>query len=157
MIKGILKKYREVISYLFWGIMTTVVSWVTYGIFVSVININNTNIAMVSLPLNVLIANIFSWVCAIVFAFTTNKFWVFCSKSGKVSVFVPELVRFVSARAVTGILEIIAVPLLVGIGMNQNIIGIEGALAKVIVSVVVIILNYIFSKMFVFNVDKKNI
>ena len=83
-------------------------------------------------------------ICAIVFAFITNKLWVFESKSWKRSVWLSELWRFLSARIVTGILEIVAVPLLVGIGLSQTIFGVEGMVAKVLVSVAVVVLNYVF-------------
>lgn len=100
---------------------------------------------------DILISNLLSWVCAISFAFVTNKMWVFCSKSWKKSVVWPELCKFVSARIATGIIEVVAVPVLVAIGLNGTIFGIEGAISKVIVSIVVIILNYILSKIFVFK------
>jgi putative flippase GtrA len=99
----------------------------------------------------VLLSNILSWVCAFLFAFITNKLWVFGSKSWKPAVCLPELGKFFSARALTGVLEIIAVPLLVSLGLNQTVLGVEGMVAKVIVSVVVVVLNYIFSKLFVFK------
>lgn len=64
---------------------------------------------------------------------------------------IPEFGKFFSARAATGIMEIAAVPFLVGIGLNQTIFGIEGMVAKVLVSVLVVLLNYVFGKLFVFK------
>lgn len=150
---NLLEKYREVISYLFWGVMTTVVSWVSYSIFalafkgqVDIVQLFGMEMSMV-----VLIANVLSWICAIAFAFVVNKLWVFESKSWKRSVWLPELWKFLSARIVTGVLEIFVVPLLVGMGLDQTIFGVEGMVAKVLVSVAVIVLNYVFSKLFIFK------
>ena len=58
---------------------------------------------------------------------------------------------FLSARIVTGLFEIVLVPLLVVLGMDQKIGGIEGALSKVVVSIAVVILNYICSKLVIFK------
>lgn len=147
------KQYREIISYLFWGVMTTVVSWATYSIFIILLQDVEYMISLMGLqlPLTVLISNVLSWICAVLFAFVTNKIWVFQSKEWKQQVWIPELGKFVSARVVTGILEMVAVPLLVGMGLNQTILDIEGMVAKVIVSVVVVLLNYVFSKLFIFR------
>lgn len=152
-IKQFLKQYQEIMAYLFWGIMTTFVSWGTYSIFIILLNGFPQEISLFGLQVSVmvLIANVLSWICAVLFAFVTNKIWVFQSKEWKQQVWIPELGKFVSARVVTGILEMVAVPLLVGMGLNQTILGIEGMVAKVIVSVVVVLLNYVFSKLFIFR------
>ena len=130
--------YKEAIDYLFWGGMTTVVSWGSYRSFVL-------------LGTGVFWGNVLSWVCAVLFAFVTNKLWVFNSKSWEGSVLFPELTKFLSSRVATGIFEMIAVPALVAIGLNQTIFGIDGMVSKVLVSVIVVILNYILSKLFVFK------
>lgn len=149
----IIKQHREIVSYLFWGVMSTIVSWGTYSMFAVVFENNTTDIHFfgIETPYVVFVSNILSWVCAVLFAFVVNKLWVFQSKSWKADVWLSEFWKFVSARLITGILEIVAVPLLVGIGMNQTILGIEGMVAKVIVSVVVVLLNYVFSKLFIFK------
>lgn len=150
---ALIKKYQEIIAFLFWGVMTTIVSWGSYSIFTllfreqgRIINILDLKMSMV-----VLLSNVLSWICAILFAFVTNKLWVFQSKSWKAEVFLPEFGKFCSARAFTGIFEIVGVPLLVGLGMSQTIFGIEGMAAKVLVSILVVLLNYVFSKLFVFK------
>jgi len=139
-------QYREAIDYLFWGGMTTVVSWGSYSLFV--VLLGSSALTETSM---VFWANILSWVCAVIFAFVTNKLWVFQSKSWAGNVLLPELTKFLSSRVATGIFEMIAVPALVAIGLNQTIFGIEGMVSKVLVSVVVVILNYILSKLFVFK------
>jgi len=125
--------------------MTTLVSWGSYSIFVSILGDKEWNVA---------VANVLSWICAVVFAYVTNKLWVFNSKSWNVKVILPELIKFLSARVVTGIFEIVSVPLLVELGLDQTILGIDGMVAKVLVSVVVVLLNYVFSKLFIFKKNK---
>jgi len=138
-------KYKEAIDYLFWGGMTTVVSWSSYSLFVLLLE---TSLAETA---TVFWANILSWICAVAFAFVTNKLWVFQSKSWAGAVVFPELTKFLSSRVATGIFEMVAVPALVTIGLNQTIFGIDGMVSKILVSVVVVILNYILSKLFVFK------
>ncbi len=149
----LIKKYREIIAYLFWGVMTTVVSWTSYSLFVILFKngTHATNLFEMSMPTVILVSNVLSWVCAVVFAFVVNKLWVFESKSWKLHVWTVEFWKFLSARIVTGLIEMVAVPLLVNMGMNQTIFGIEGMVSKVFVSVIVVILNYVFSKLFIFK------
>lgn len=141
---SLMQRYREIISYLFWGGMTTLVSWGSYALFALLLQ---------ALPATVVtaIANVLSWICAVVFAFVTNKLWVFNSKSWAVRVWVRELGTFISARLITGVLEIAGVPFLVSIGLDQKVLGVEGMAAKMLVSIAVIILNYLFSKLFIFK------
>ncbi len=141
-IEDLIKKYWEIVSYLFWGCMSTVVSWGSYSIFVLAFDEWEAKIAA---------ANLLSWMCAVLFAYVTNKLWVFKSKSLSLKVVLPEAAKFFSARIVTGIFEIVSVPLLVEFGLSQSILGIDGMAAKVLVSVVVVLLNYLFSKLFIFR------
>ena len=146
------KKYKEIIAYLFWGVMTTIVSWGTYSIFVILFKDLQYEIELfiINCPVVVFLSNILSWVFAVMFAFVTNKLWVFDSKSWERKVVSKELCKFIAARLITGVLEIVGVPLLVSVGINQKIFGIEGIVAKIIVSVAVVVLNYVYSKLFVF-------
>ena len=148
--KQLFIKYTEIINYLFWGVLTTVVSWGSFSLFSIIFNTFLKKTTLV-----VFLANLLSWVCATIFAFVTNKLWVFQSKSWSASVAVPELAKFVSSRMVTGGFELVAVPLLVKLGLNQTVFGIEGMLSKIIVSIVVVILNYLISKIFIFKQPKK--
>lgn len=138
---------NEIIAYLFWGGMTTVVSWGSYAIFSLILN------RFLSDSVAITISNILSWVCAVAFAYVTNKIWVFNSRSWKFQVWWPEMIKFVLARLATGVLEMAAVPLAYKVGLDFPVFGIKGMGAKIIISVVVVILNYIFSKFLVF--DKK--
>ena len=145
----LLKKYifnKEMILYLIMGVLTTVVNMVVYAICVK--------------PLGILIhdktirigtAKLIAWVIAVLFAFFTNKIWVFESKSWAPKVFWRELISFIGARALTGLLEVFGTPFLVSIGLDQTLFGVEGMWAVIIVSVFVIIFNYVFSKLVIFT------
>lgn len=140
------RSHKQPIDYLFWGGMTTLVSWGSYSLFV--LSLQSQALSDSAL---VFWANCGSWVCAVLFAFVTNKLWVFNSKSWAGQVVLGEFTKFTSSRLVTGAFEMIAVPGLVALGLNQSILGIEGMVSKVLVSVIVVILNYIASKLFVFK------
>lgn len=139
-IQELFVKYKEIIMYLIFGVGTTVVNWVIY-----------TVIVMLGKEVNLTIANIIAWVGAVAFAYITNKLWVFESKSWNPKIVWKELGMFLGARIFSGIFEIGLFPVLVWLGMNQAIFGVEGMLAKVVISVLVIVLNYIFSKLLVFK------
>lgn len=138
-ITELMAKYEEIILYLFWGVMTTVVSWGSYAIFAR----------YADFP--VLFANAMSWLFATLFAFFTNKFFVFKSRSMRLKLVLRELTLFVSTRLGTGAFELAAVPLLVWIGMDQTVLGVKGALAKIVASFTVVIMNYVFSKKMIFT------
>lgn len=152
-LKSIAEKYREIIAYLFWGVMSTIVSWGSYGIFVLIFKavFGTPEEESAAAVLITAAAGILSWICAVTFAFFTNKLWVFESRSWKRSVVFAEAARFLSARIVTGIIEMAGVPLLVALGLNQTVFGIDGMVAKIIVSIIVVVLNYVFSKIFIFK------
>lgn len=142
-------KHKEIIMYLIMGGGTTVVNWCSYALFVSILPTTNSD-------MKVLLSNIISWILAVIFAYITNKIWVFESYSWKPKFIVKELTLFVSTRFLTGLLEIFGVPLLIKIGLNQTIFGIEGMISKIFVSILVVILNYIFSKLVIFKKTEEN-
>lgn len=143
-IKELIIKYKEIIIYIIFGGLTTVVNWVVYTLLVHFT------------PLGITVSNAIAWVAAVIFAFVTNKLWVFESRSFAPGVLAKEFVSFTASRALTGVLEIFGVPFLVKIGLSRTIFGIEGAWSKLIVSVTVVILNYIFSKLIVFKNKSQN-
>ena len=130
------KRLKEIVSYLFWGVLTTLVSWLTYSLFIWLTG-------------HVALANALSWVCAVAFAFVSNKLWVFHSKDWSGKTVWREGIKFLSARLVTGVLELVGVPVLAAWG--DSLLGVEGLGAKMIVTVVVILLNYLFSKLIIFK------
>lgn len=146
-IKELFIKYKEIILYIFFGVLTTAVSFISYAVCTKLINFRS-EIAGIAL------SNIISWVCAVIFAFITNKIWVFESHAGGARTIFTEFWKFTASRLFTGALEWFGVPFLVCIGLNQTVLGIEGMLSKLTVSVAVVILNYVFSKIFVFKKNK---
>ena len=137
-VQDMLTKHREAILYVICGGFTTLVSWFTYAVFV-----------WVGLDLNV--SNILSWFCAVLFAFVVNKWIVFESKSLETKKVSIELILFFGARIFTGVLSWILFPILLWIGLDQTILGTEGLIAKIIVTIVEIALNWVFSKYMIFK------
>ncbi|MBQ6321773.1 MAG: GtrA family protein [Lachnospiraceae bacterium] len=135
----LLKSKEEVISYLFWGVVTTVVNWGVYSVCVKF------------LGMSIAVANFIAWVLAVLVAYVSNKLLVFKSRSWELGLVIRELSMFLSARIATGAMEIVLVPALVSLGLNGQIAGVKGAVAKVLVSVLVVILNYVFSKLLIFK------
>ncbi len=146
--KDLFIKYKEIILYIFFGMLTTAVSFVSYGILTKLIHLQS-DIAGIA------VSNVISWICAVIFAFITNKIWVFESRSGGAKTVLNELWKFVASRLVTGALEWFGVPFLVYLGLNQTVFGVKGMLSKLIISAAVVILNYVFSKILVFNKKKR--
>ena len=138
-LKNLIAKYKEIIMYLIFGVLTTVVSLVSYSLFVEL------------LPLGITAASAFSWVIAVSFAFITNKLFVFESRSREVKTVLREALSFFAARIVSGVVEIFLPELLFSVGLDFSLFGVKGLVAKLIVNIIVIIMNYIFSKLFVFK------
>ena len=133
------KKYQEIINYLIVGVLTTVVSIVTYFLFSLVLDIEN-NILFI-------LANVLSWICAIIFAYITNKKFVFNTTTSNKKEEVKVFSMFVSSRITTLLIE------LAFMFITVKVILINDKIAKVVAQFIVIVLNYILSKLFVF---KKN-
>lgn len=127
------KKQKEILLYLFFGGVTFVVSIVSFVFFNSVCHMNE------------LVANIISWVLAVTCAYITNRIWVFQSSADTRQTLMKEIIDFVSGRIVTLLIEeAILLIFVTWLAFNSTII-------KVIAQVIVIILNYIISKLFVFK------
>ena len=152
-IKELIIKYKELITYVIFGVLTTLVNWVTYAVVVKL------SPASISTLTWITVSQAVAWVAGVLFAFVTNKLWVFESKSFTPETVIKEFISFVAARALTGVLEVFGLPLMVTafekLGIQQTVFGIEGMIPKLIISVVVVILNYVFSKLIVFR-KKKN-
>ena len=132
-IKELIIKYKEILLYLIFGVLTTAVSIFSFWLF------------GLFIPSNLyLITNVISWVIAVIFAFVTNKLFVFESKSWNSGV-LGELLRFVGSRVTSGVIE--TVSLLVTV----DILGWNGNIMKLFLAAIVIVLNYILSKFFVFK------
>ncbi len=137
--KALWKKYREGILYLLFGGLTTLVNWLVYILLVNGLSANMT------------LSNAVAWVAAVAFAFITNKRYVFRSQQTGAPALLREIGSFFAARVLSGVVEIVGPALLMKIGLSMPLFGVPGAAAKLTVSVVVILLNYLFSKWFVFK------
>ncbi len=149
-IKKLLKKYEEIILYVIVGAITTAVNWVTYSVFVKFILVK----AIESDDMRMNVSNVIAWVVAVIFAYFANKIFVFKSPSKNMAEELKKFILFVGSRAITGVLEIVGLPMLVKAGLDQTAFGVDGLPAKIIVSIVVMILNYIFGKLLVFRKKK---
>lgn len=142
---------KETITYLIFGVLTTVVSFVSFKIFNVILG-----------EKFYLISNTISWVLSVAFAYVTNKLFVFESKSWKMSVLKTEIPSFVGARVASyfieqGILWLCVSPLKFdGKVFDFLIIKLSGVMtAKLIASVFVVIINYVLSKFVIFKKGKK--
>lgn len=124
------KKYEEIINYLIVGGMTTLVSISIYALFTKCFHINY------------MIANVISWIISVLFAYITNRIFVFKSKSENI---VLEIYQFFKYRIFSFLIEIFLMYVFV------ELINIDDMISKVIVQIIVIVLNYVFSKLFVFK------
>ena len=136
-IKVLYIKHKEIINYLIVGILTTFVSLSTYFLTINVILPEKSD-------LNVQIANIISWICAVTFAYYTNRIYVFQSSS-KNKEKVKEIIKFFTSRILSLIIDMFFMYIL------YSVLKVNDSISKLIVQVVVTILNYIFAKMVVFN------
>ena len=150
LIKKLIIKYRELIIYGLFGVGTTVVNFVAFKLFNTLLGEEQY-----------LISNIFAWFVSVTFAFFSNKIFVFKSESWKFKPLFKEIVSFFSSRVFTFLIEEFGLYLLVdvvGLGAKEiNLISLNISgemISKAIVGVVVVIINYIFSKIFIFKKSK---
>ena len=132
-LKGLIEKYRGFILYAFFGVCTTVVNIVAYYISARVIGLGTVSSTVVA------------WIFAVLFAFFTNKLWVFNSKSWEKKLVVRELSSFYLCRLSTGALDVAIMFVCV------DILGWNDLIMKIISNVIVIILNYVASKFIIFR------
>jgi len=132
-IRTLLVKYWDIFSYLIFGVLTTVVNYVVY------LPLYN------GLGMSATVSNAIAWVAAVAFAYLTNKPFVFKSYDWSMKTVVPELTKFVGCRIGSGAAETVILLLTV------DILGWNGNLWKLLTSVLVVVLNYIFSKLIVFK------
>ena len=131
---NLLNRHKSLISYAFFGVCTTAANVITYDIFYNKLQVPN------------IIATIIAWFVAVIFAFITNKLFVFGSFDLHPKKVCSEFVPFVACRAATGVFTMVAMIAMVdGMGIKQDFI------CKIVVSAISLVLNYIFSKWFIFK------
>ena len=138
MILKIYNKYKSIIMYLFFGICTTLVNVITYYIFSHILKIG------------IMSSTIISWIFAVLFAYITNRKWVFNSSVKKTIDIFRELVSFFACRLATGFVDLLCMYIFV------SKLGFSDMIIKIVSNIVVIILNYVSSKLIVFNDRKDN-
>lgn len=125
----------EVIKYIIFGVGTTLINIISF-------------MGLGYLGLDYRISNIIAWILSVIFAFYTNKKYVFNSNSIDIKVLKKESISFISARLFSLIIDMVLMILLI------NFMNINELFSKILVNVIIIIINYILSKFYIFK-DKK--
>lgn len=132
-LKSLARSHWDIVTYLFFGVLTTVVNYLVY---LPVYNL---------LHLSAAFSNAIAWVAAVAFAYLTNKPFVFKSHDWSRQTVIPELTKFVSCRLASGILETAI------LFVTVDLLHWNGNIWKLVVSVLVVVLNYVASKQLVFK------
>ena len=133
MLKRLIVKYWDVLSYLFFGGLTTVVN---YAVYLPCFNL---------LGMSAAVSNVIAWAVAVLFAFLTNKPFVFKSHDWSAKTVWPEFIKFVGCRIGSGVLETAI------IFVTVDLLYWNGNWMKLTTSILVVILNYFASKLLVFK------
>ncbi len=154
MISKLYNKYKEVILYVVFGVLTTLVNFATFWLFTKILGEDLY-----------LLNNAIAWIVSVIFAYITNKIWVFDSKSFNFKILVKEITSFVVARLFSFGVEELGIWLFVDVlSFGERAFTIFGftitgqMVAKVFLAVIVVIMNYFFSKFIIFakKKDSKN-
>jgi putative flippase GtrA len=129
----LVEKYWDIIFYLFFGVLTTVVNWLVYFPLYNWAEVSAT------------VSTVIAWVVAVAFAYLTNKPFVFRSHDWSWKAVKPELAKFLGCRIGSGVMEVFVMWLTV------EVLFWNGNLMKILVSMLVVILNYVGSKLLVFR------
>lgn len=132
-ISGYTIKYEEKILYIIFGVITTAVNFISYIVVTRLVGVNY------------IAANIIAWLVAVSFAFIANKVYVFNSKGFGINSLFDEATKFVLSRVITGTIDVALLYLLVGI-LDFYDLG-----SKIIIGIIVLIINYIISKYYIFK------
>lgn len=132
-IKKLLVKYQDIISYLFFGVLTTVVNYLVYLPCYNLLGLSGSA------------SNVIAWVFAVAFAYLTNKPFVFKSNDWSKQTVIPELSKFIGSRVFSGALETAI------IFVTVDVLAFDGVIMKLVTSVLVVIVNYVASKLVVFK------
>lgn len=149
--KKLINKYKELILYVIFGGMTTLVNLITLKAFNMILG-----------DKRYLVSNVIAWLVSVIFAYITNKLFVFESKSWKMNVVGKEVFSFFSARVFSLLIEEAGLYLLVDLAnLGDKTVNVFGVviggimISKIILAVVVVILNYVFSKLVIFKKKSK--
>lgn len=134
MIKNLWHQYQEIILYGVFGVLTTVVNIVVYWFFARFFGVNY------------LLSTAIAWILSVLFAFITNRIYVFESNNQNIW---KEMYLFFTFRLLSGFIDIIDMYLFV------DVLHFDDMIIKILSNVIVIVLNYIFSKLFIFKSKEK--
>lgn len=132
--KELIQKYKHLIAYLFFGVMTTVINIAAYYLFSRFVFVDS-----------IVISNVLAWVLAVTFAYVSNRRYVFESEAHTRAQLLREVASFFASRVATLLVDVALMELLV------NILAWNDMVAKLISNVVVVVLNYVLSKLVVFR------
>ncbi|UOQ87042.1 GtrA family protein [Gracilibacillus salinarum] len=128
-----MKINREIFNYIVFGVLTTLVNIAVYALFTKVFSLNYQ------------VATVNAWIAAVLFAYYTNKKYVFKAKDRNLKQLVKSFLLFVYYRVLSLVIDLLVMYLLI------EILSVDDMVTKVIANIVVIIFNYITSKLFVFK------
>ena len=140
-------KYKEIITYIIFGVLTTVVNFFAFWLFKKILGENLY-----------LVNNAIAWVIGVVFAYITNKLFVFESKSWNLKLITKEITGFLGARIFSFLVEEGGMFLFISVlGLGEKSLELLGFtmtgqfIVKLLLAVIVVVLNYVFSKFFIFR------
>ena len=164
--KQLFNKYREIILYLVFGVLTTVVGFGTYFLIMAgaehLLDLPMEDETSLTYLTVYVTAQVIQWVAAVLFAFFTNRKWVFTEADRSEGTFWRQLVLFAGSRVASFLLDLgvtygCTLLLALWIATPPTVLGIEltpGIIAKLVAAVLVIIANYVLSKLIVFRKAK---
>ena len=129
----LIQKYYDILAYLFFGVLTTVLNYIIYLPCYNVLHLSAS------------VSNVIAWVFAVVFAYLTNKPFVFRSYDWSAQTVIPDFTKFVGGRIASGVMETAIIFLTV------DLLRWDGNIMKLVTSVLVVIMNYITSKFIAFR------
>ena len=130
---GLYKKHEEGINYLIFGFLAFVLNYILYFLFAD------------AMQLHYMAATVLSWVLTVVFAYWTNRTFVFKSQNKDTGSVVKEFVSFIGARIATEVLELVLMYVMV------DLLTINDKISKLVCQVLVILANYVLSKIWIFK------
>ncbi len=131
--KQLYEKYKDIIPYAFFGVCTTLVNIASYWVCAH------------PLRFGTMVSTVIAWILAVLFAYVTNRKWVFNSQAETVAEITKEIISFFGCRLATGVLDWACMFVFV------ELLGLNDVVIKTIANVLVIVLNYVASKLLIFR------
>lgn len=136
-IKELYLKYKEIVNYLVFGVLATLVNFVSYFICARILHIDEV------------ISSGISWFCAVLFAYFTNRIFVFESKESGIKSILKEMLAFFLARVLSGITCDVGT-----FALMVKVLNINDIVSKIVTQVMVVVMNYVLSKFVIFKNSK---